>query len=97
MANIFKMTAKNYLLHLSLGYMANKPLLNHYVKCKECHFDLFINNSYLKRNKMGTTFKMVALNHLNIIFKRRSSLLGNSLKSNFKIDCKSRIKLHLVK
>ena len=47
---------------------------------------------------MATTFKMVAL---NLIFRRRSSLLVNCFKngaSNFKIDdCKSGIKLHLVK
>ena len=44
-----------------------------------------------------TTFKMAAL---NVIFKRRSSLLLNCFKNserNFKIDCKSGIKLHVVK
>ena len=45
---------------------------------------------------MANTFKMAAL---NVKFRRRSSLLVNWIKnsaSNFKIDCKSGIKLHLV-
>ena len=97
MAAIFKMAAQNNLLHLSLAYMANKTLLNYYVKCKQYHFDLFFNKSYLGRNKMATTFKMAAL---NVMFRHWSSLLIDCYKnraSNFKIDRKSGIKLHYVK
>ena len=46
---------------------------------------------------MATTFKMAAL---NVIFRRRSSLFVNcyiNRASNFEIDHKSGIKLHLVK
>ena len=47
---------------------------------------------------MATTFKMVVA--LNVIFRSQSSLLVNCFKNgagNFKIDCKSEIKLHYVK
>ena len=97
MAAIFKIATKNNLLHLSLGVWLIRPLLNYYVKCKQCHFDLFFNKSYLGRNKMATIFKMVAL---NVMFRHWSSLLIDCYKnraSNFKIDPKSGIKLHLVK
>ena len=46
---------------------------------------------------MATTFKMAAL---NVILRRRSSLFVNCFKNgagNFKIDCKSEIKLRYVK
>ena len=79
------------------GVWLIKLLLNYYVECKQRHFDLFFIQSYLGGNKMATTFKMVAL---NVLFRRRSSLLVNCFKngeSNFKIGCKSGIKLQLVK
>ena len=63
-------------------------------------YKIFILWEYIfkcKQNKMDTTFKMMAI---NVIFRRRSSLLVNCFKngsSNFEIDCKFGIKLHLVK
>ena len=69
MAAIFKMAAKNNILHLSLGCMADKTPSKIIIKCEQCQFDLFFNKSYLGRNKMATTFKMEAL---NVIFRRRS-------------------------
>ena len=65
-----------------------KPLLNYYAKCKQCHFDLYLNKSYLRGNKMATTFKMATL---NVIFRHHlcSLIALKMVESNFKIDCKS--------